>query len=143
MAVDKATIDQLLRQLSDYLFRIEQMNFTLEELETSPDIQDLISRRLQVAVEISIDIAMHLAAGLNLPAKDSAADVFELLRQEKILQAETGEQLKEASRFINLLVHGYAKIDYPRVFRSYREDLEDLRRFAKEVVEFLEKNEGK
>ena len=139
MAVDRTTIDQLLRQLNDYLDRIERMEFTLAELEENRDIQDLISRRLQVAVEIAIDIAMHLASGLNLPAKDSAADVFELLRQEKILPGSTGEKMKEAARFRNLLVHGYARIDYQLVFKDSRNDLNDLRSFAQAVVKFLEK----
>lgn len=139
MAVDKTTIDQLLRQLNDYLDRIEGMDFTLAELTGGKDIQDLISRRLQVAVEISIDIAMHLASSLNLPAKDNAKDVFELLKEEKILSLDLTEKMKEASGFRNLLVHGYAKVNYEMVFRNYKDDLEDLKQFAKAVVEFLEK----
>lgn len=140
MAVDKTTIDQLLRQLNDYLDRIESMDFTLAELTGAKDIQDLISRRLQVAVEISIDIAMHLASGLNLPAKDSAKDVFELLREEKILNLDLTERMKEASGFRNLLVHGYAKVNYEMVFRNYKDDLEYLKQFAKAVVEFFSKS---
>lgn len=140
MAIDRVTIDRLFLQLNDYLDRIERMDFTLEEIVKNKDVQDIIARRLQVAVEICIDIAMHLASGLNLPAKDTAVDVFELLGKEKVISEDLTDRMAEATRFRNLLVHGYAKIKYRKIFRNYQDDLQDLRGFAKAVVEFLEKN---
>ena len=140
MAVDRPTIDSLFFLLDDYIFRIQSMDFTQETISEDKDIQDLICHRLQVAVEITIDIAMHLASGLNLPAKDSAVDIFKLLAKEKVISDDLAKRMAEATRFRNLVVHGYGKIDFKRVAREYTDDLKDLKEFTKTITDFLEKN---
>jgi uncharacterized protein YutE (UPF0331/DUF86 family) len=116
------------------------MEFSFFELEKDEDIQDLVDRRLQIAVEICIDIAVHLASGLNLPGQDTAKDVFMLLGKEGVIKKELAKKIGKACGFRNILVHQYLDIDYHEVFRVYQEDINDLRNFAKAVVNFLEKN---
>lgn len=140
MAIDKPTIDGLLAQLNDYIDRIEEMDFPQSELKKNKLLQDALARRLQLALEICIDISMHLISGLNLPIKDTAVDAVKLLGQEKILDKSLAEKMVDAAKFRNLLVHGYAKIDYDHVAKNYKTDLNDIRAFAQAVVNFLEKN---
>lgn len=140
MAVDRQIIKKLLDSLKDELSKIEAMDFTFDELIGKVDIQDLVNRRLQIAVESCIDIAVHLASGLRLPGQDSAADVFRLLTKERIIKEELGEKMAKACGLRNVLVHQYLKIDYKIVHQSSKDGLSILKDFAKAVVDFLEKN---
>lgn len=139
MAIDEQLVLDKLQMLEDYIRQVERMEFTAEELDKSKDIQDLISFRLQQAVETSIDIANHIAAGLALPQQDTAVDVMQLLAEEGIISKELASEMADATRFRNLIVHHYGKIDFQKVYRSYKDDLNDLRKFAKEIYEFVQK----
>lgn len=138
--VDREILKSLLNKLNKTLSKLERMDISLEELLKNEDIQDVVDRRLQISIEVCIDIASHLAAGLNLPGQDTAADVFELLGKEKIIDPKLAKKLASASGFRNILVHEYLEINYNIVFENYKYRLDDLRDFAKAVVEFLEKN---
>lgn len=140
MAVDRKILEKLLNNLKSALDKLEKMEFTLSELQENEDIQDLVDRRLQIAVETCIDIAVHLAAGLKLPGQDTASEVFELLKKEEVIKKDLAKKMAKACGFRNILVRQYLDIDYNLVFRAYQEDLNDLREFAFQIVAFLEKN---
>lgn len=83
------------------------MELDEDVLVTNADIQDLLTFRLQQAVETGIDIATHLIAGLNLPRRETAKDAFLLLGQENIIDQELVKHLGKAADFRNRVVHGY------------------------------------
>lgn len=139
MDIDKGLILKKLKILEKHVHTIEYMDFTLAELMKSVDIQDLISFRLQQAVETAIDTANHLASALALPQEETAADVFVMLAKKKIISKKLAEQIKDACGFRNLVVHRYGEIDFRKVYRNYKDDINDLRQFAKEIYQFLEK----
>lgn len=140
MAVDRQILENLLNKLQKTLSKLERMEFSPEELTKNVDIQDLVDRRLQIAIECCIDMATHIASGLNLPGQDTAGAVFKLLAEEKILDRKLSEKMSEACGFRNILVHEYLTINYDLVYLNYKHNLTDLKEFAKTVVEFLEKN---
>jgi uncharacterized protein YutE (UPF0331/DUF86 family) len=51
-----------------------------------------------------------------------------------LIPAELSASLQRASRFRNLLVHMYWKIDYQIVYRTLQESLDDLETFAGCIV---------
>ena len=140
MVVDRQIIGKLLNSLREELGKLDAMEFTYEELINEVDIQDIVDRRLQIAIESCIDTATHLASGLNLPGQNTSADVFRLLAQEKIINENLAEKMTKACGLRNILVHQYLKIDYKIIHQSSHEGLDGLREFAKTVVDFLEKN---
>ena len=140
MTIQKTTIKNLLNQLGEYFYFIENMNIGSEkELLGNHDIQHLLERRLHIAIEISIDIAAHLAESHRLPGRETAKSVFEILGKRKIISKNIAEKMQKAIGFRNILVHEYGKIDHSQIFRDYKEDLNDLHQFAREVVKFLDK----
>jgi len=141
MAIDKEVILIKLAQLEEYIGQIERMEFGIDELLESKDIQHLISFRLQQAVETAIYIANHLVAGLALPQQETAVDVMGLLAREEIISEQLAIEMGDAARFRNLVVHQYGDIDFEKVYSSYNDDLDDLRWFAEEVQEFVEEQE--
>ena len=139
MVINRNLVEKKLVILGDFIRQIDQMDFDEIGLTEEKDIQQLLSFRLQQAVETAIDIATHLLAGLSLERKETAKDVFELMGKEKIISAELAKNMMLACDFRNLVVHGYQKIDFHRLFYDYKEDLEDLREFARQINNFLNK----
>ena len=130
MVIDKPTLMQLLDKLKHELNKLNSMEFDLEDILSDEDIQDLVNRRMQVAIETCIDIATMLVACLQLKRSDDAGDVFRELARAKILTSELAEKMAKAVGFKNVLVHEYVKIDYKKVFIAKNENLDDLRKFC-------------
>ncbi len=139
MAINHQLLVQKISQLGEIIRRIENMDFTLEELENISDLQDLLTFRLIQGVEIAIDIATHLIAGLGLKVPESAASSFDVLAQEKIISKKLAKSLRQAVGFRNLAVHRYADLDFRLVYHDYHQDLNDLRQFVTAISQYLEK----
>ena len=118
------------------------MDFSQDEFFGSRDIQDLIVFRLMQAVEVSIDIATHIVAGMDLPRRETAGDIFELLGERKIISKRAAKTMIKATGFRNILAHEYKKprFDVKQVLKDYKTDVRDLKLFMAEVMELLEKN---
>lgn len=140
MPLNKQIINQLLEELQNYLYDLEGMNFTLEELEADRDIQHLINHRLHTAIEICIDLAMHIASALELPGRESAIDVIELLGSHGIISKKLADNFQKAPKLRNLLVHGYAKVDYHLLYRDLGEDINQIKEFAFELKKYIDTN---
>lgn len=139
MPVDKTLIAKKLDFLDQNLTQIEKMEFDEISFVENADIHDLVTFRLQQAVETGIDIAVHLIAALRFPRRETAKDAFLLLGQEKVIDEELARHLGKAADFRNRVVHGYNDFDFKLLFRDYKEDLKDLREFGSQILKFLEK----
>ena len=140
MSLDKQVIKRLLARLLDFLTRLERMEFSLAELQSNRDIQDLISFRLQEAVEVSLDIAMHIVANLRLGSPETGRDVFVDLTAGKVISFDLAKQMGAAVGFRNLVVHRYDELDMKRLFYDYRDDIKTLYQFAVEIQKFIDKS---
>jgi len=139
MAVKRDLLTKKLDFLSGQIDKIENMSFDEQTLFEDVDIQDLLTFRLQQAVETCIDIATHLIAGLKLPRKETAKDAFLLLGKERIIDKKLALKLGKAADFRNRVVHGYNDFDFSLLFKDYKEDLLDLKNFGGYILSFLEK----
>jgi uncharacterized protein YutE (UPF0331/DUF86 family) len=140
MGIEIKVIEDLLDQLELYLSLLERMEIPSNaELIDDYDIQHLLSHRLHTAVEICIDIAAHIVSGLKLGGYQESVDIFQLLVRNKIIDKSLFEKVKDAVGERNILVHKYAKVDYPLVVRNLEKDIGDLRNFAAQIYIFLEK----
>jgi uncharacterized protein YutE (UPF0331/DUF86 family) len=140
MEVNKELLKKKLDVLKNYLRQIQQMDFTEEDLVDNVDIQQLLSFRLQQAVETAIDIATHIVAGHEFPRQESARSVFILLGKKGLIDEETADNLALACSFRNMIVHVYQEIDFSRVYYDYKEDVKDLEAFSRMIYEqFIKK----
>lgn len=139
MAIDRELIKKKLDILKNYIRQIENMDFDESGLLTNIDIQQLLSFRLQQSIETSIDIAAHIIAGLSLERQETAQDIFAILGKEKIITTKLSKHMGLAGNFRNLIVHGYQKLDLKRLFYDYKDDLNDIREYAGQIYEFLQK----
>jgi uncharacterized protein YutE (UPF0331/DUF86 family) len=108
----------------------------LSALATDPDERWTVERGLQLCAQNALDIATHLAAsaGRDVPDYSSAIDV---LADLGILPAEFGRRFRGIAGFRNVLVHGYLRVDVPRVHQLLNSGLDDFAEFARLVEDYL------
>ena len=112
MVVDKLTLLRLLDKLKHEVDKLEGMEFGLDDALENEDVQDLVDRRLQVAIESCIDMATMIVAALSLKRRDEAAGVFRELSLAKIISRDLAEKMAKACGLRNVLVHEYFDIEY-------------------------------
>ncbi|MSQ72550.1 MAG: DUF86 domain-containing protein [Betaproteobacteria bacterium] len=106
-------------------------------LAADEDLQDILARNLEVAIQTCADIAFHLcAAHRTMPA--SAGDAFAELGRLGLIDRVLAERLRLAAGFRNVLVHEYIQVDWKIVLQAARTGTRDLAVFGKAVVKILE-----
>ncbi len=138
--INKILLEKKINYLKEEINKIESMDFTMEDVLENEDIQDILDRRMQKAIESCIDIAAHIAAGLELPRKEYASDIFLLLGKRGIISKRTANKFPAIVGLRNILVHEYTEIDYKLAYSDLSQKLNDLKRFSKEVLLFLQRN---
>ncbi len=135
--VDKDLIYKHLEFLEDSLTRIRNMDFSLDTVLVDVDVQDLLDRRMQKAIEAAIDIAAHIVASGKMGRAKSAGELFIILGNQNILPKDLSQRLAEAAGFRNIIVHQYAEIDYRLAYSDLDKKLEDLEKFASKIKNHL------
>lgn len=123
-----------LEALRDSVERIEsRCPATLDELLSDRDAQDVLVLNLTRAVQLCVDIGMHLLSDAGRPVPDTMADVFRRLADADMLTADLAMRLRPAVGFRNLAVHRYDDIDWSLVHRIRTDRLIDFAEFARQV----------
>lgn len=138
MPISKSLVSKKLDFLNDQISKIENMSFDEAGFVEDVDIHDLLTFRLQQAVETCIDIATHIIAQLDSPQKETAKDAFLYLGERKITNKELSEKMGKAADFRNRVVHGYNDFDFRLLFKDYKNNIKDLKEFGAEIVKYLE-----
>lgn len=95
---------------------------------------------LMVCIEAVSGVAAHLIATTTTLKPAGMADSFKALYSEGILDSDQlVESLIEMSRFRNLIVHRYWKVDYGVVYGILQSHLSDFRKFAVEIGDYLDR----
>lgn len=138
MPIDRELITKKLDFLNAHLSAIERMELAEDAFVENADIHDLVTFRLQQAVETCIDIATHIIAQSNFARKETAKDAFLLLGEQKIITKELAGKLGKAADFRNRVVHGYNNFDFRILFRDYKDDLAQLRDFGAQILQCID-----
>ena len=136
--MDAVVLDARLAELSRRLKRIAAKRPAgLKALAADEDLQDILARNLEVAIQNCIDIAYHLCAAHG-PVPLSAAQAFYLLGERGLIARGLAQRLQRAVGFRNVLVHEYTEVDWKIVMQVLRTGTRDLGEFGKAVVGMLE-----
>ena len=137
-AVDRDRVIEFLRLISaDVQDLREKAKTSKEEYLRSRDMQAIVERRLQTAIESCLNIGNHLIARLGLRPPQDYGDVFRILRDAYILPSECAEAMVDMARFRNLLVHLYWQLDYERIYDSSQGRIASLEAFASHIGQWL------
>lgn len=126
-----ADLDQYLDQASEY------RDITVDQYRGDWKTQRIIERTLQMTIELCVDIANHIIAdrGLRVPATYSEA--FDVLGEAGLLDAARRDGMIRMSKFRNVIVHDYARVDPTIVVQILREHLEDFTRFKAAALKWI------
>lgn len=126
-----ADLDQYLGQVSEY------RDITIDQYRGDWKTQRIVERTLQMAIEMCVDIVNHVIAdrGLRVPA--TYAEAFEVLGEAGLLDAARRDAMIRMSKFRNVIVHDYARVDPVIVVRILREHLEDFAQFKAAVLSWI------
>ena len=128
-------MDQKLESLRRCLARVRSKQpFSPEQLASDFDLQDIIALNLTRAVQMAVDTAAHMVAGLDLPAPSTMGESFDRLVQAKVIEASLAQQLKAAVGFRNVAVHNYSNVNWQTVHAIVLHHLQDFDAFAKAVL---------
>jgi len=128
-------IDSILRCLNRIKHRLPE---TKGQFMQDLDAQDVIVLNLTRAVQLSVDLAMHLCANSDKPVPQTMGESFEVLQQLDILTLTIAEKMKKAVGFSNIAVHNYDEIDLNLAYSIAKEHIDDFVVFIKQVSEQLE-----
>lgn len=126
-----ADLDQYLGQVSEY------RDITIDQYRGDWKTQRIVERTLQMTIELCVDIANHIIAdrGLRVPATYSEA--FDVLGEAGLLDAVRRDVMIRMSKFRNVIVHDYARVDPTIVVQILREHLEDFTRFKAAALKWI------
>ena len=136
--IDAEVIEAKLRELSRRLRRVAaKQPASVKQLADDEDLQDIISRNLELAIQSCIDVAAHLC-GAHGVVPTTAGEAFDLLAKKSLIARSLAARMRRAVGFRNVLVHEYAEVDWKIVMRVIRTDSRDLAAFGKAVLALLE-----
>jgi uncharacterized protein YutE (UPF0331/DUF86 family) len=139
--VDADKARRLSQVLLDALADLERYSrkFTEAELSSNRDVQHMVLHAMYIAVQATVDLAMHVAANRGLPQPATYRAVFRELADAEIIAAPLASRLEAWTGFRNVLAHFYSVVDYARVYAAL-DELDDLRDFAQAVQALLREN---
>jgi len=136
--VDRERVTEFLRLISqDLLVLRGKAQVPIETYLNSQDLQSIVERRLQTAIESAINIGNHIIARLGLRAPQDYADVFRILQEAGVLPAEIAQQMMDMARLRNLLVHVYWEMDHRRVYTRLYQRMKALGDFTEHIARWL------
>jgi uncharacterized protein YutE (UPF0331/DUF86 family) len=136
--IDVEVIDARLRELSRRLRRVEaKAPATLKALAADEDLQDILARNLEVAIQTCIDVAFHVC-GAHGAVPTTAAEAFSELAKRGLIERRLAGRLQLAVGFRNVLVHEYADVDWKIVMQVMRTGSRDLSAFGKAILKLLD-----
>ena len=93
--MDKQIVDQKLESLRRCIERIQdKLPISAKNLATDFDKQDIVSLNLSRAVQLTVDIGVHIISGLSSPVPDTMGQTFDVLADMHVIPKELATQLK-------------------------------------------------
>lgn len=132
--VERETVRSLLDTIERRLGRLEEAADTpLERYVDDRDLQDIVERNFELAIQACIDLGLHLLADEPTAPPETNREVFRGLRRLDLLEPEAARRLEEMAGFRNVLAHDYADVA-PELVHEKLERLEDIRGFVEALL---------
>lgn len=133
--VDQALILRKIASLDEYYVQIsEYTGITIEKYRNDWKTQRIVERTLQMMIELCADIASHVISDKSLRIPETYSDTFKVLGENGILTTEQTDVMVKMSKFRNILVHQYERVDAEIVILVLRKHINDFKLFSNVIV---------
>jgi uncharacterized protein YutE (UPF0331/DUF86 family) len=113
-------------------------NISAKEFFENWEIQDIVIREFQIAIEACIDISTHIISEKGWRSPEKYKEIADILSENNVINIDYKEIFKKIIAFRNVITHEYLQIDLQIVYSNLQK-LDDLRQFASFINAFLEK----
>lgn len=142
--INTERIKQFAGEIKEALrFLRESSALPKERVLENPILLGSIKYNLIVSIQGCIDICNHILAKRGTRAPQDYADCFQLMSELGFLEKPLAERLVRMSRFRNLLIHLYWRVDDERVYQILAENLGDFEEFLKAIGKVIGMEKGK
>lgn len=139
--MDKLVVEQKIESLRKCLLRVEQRcPDSLENLLSDVDAQDVLVLNLSRAVQLCVDISLHILSGRDQPVPDTMGQAFTELAAENIIDNDLSEKMRKAVGFRNIAIHNYEEINWAIVYAIAKEKRIDFKQFARQILSAITTN---
>lgn len=121
-----AFIRSCLRELRE-LGRLAQIRSDLRE-------ERFVVHTLQLACQAALDLASHVVSDQALGEPQTNRELFALLQQAGLIDADLAASMARLAGFRNVIVHGYERVSLEVVEDVVRHRLGDLEAFADQMA---------
>lgn len=133
-------VGEILKDLELALKELKKrQGLSKEDYIKSRELQDIIEREFEKALQDCIDIGARIIAEKGFRTADTDVEVFEVLYEENVLPQKLYERMRELAGFRNILVHIYRKINHNEVLRHLKGSLNYIEEFSQLIRSYLEK----
>jgi uncharacterized protein YutE (UPF0331/DUF86 family) len=130
--VDREKIEEILKYLET------QIQLFLSQKEWSTPLEKASLERLnQMMIESVLDVGNSMIDGFIMRDPGSYDDIIDILMDEKVISAETGNGLKVLIQYRKKLVQFYTDIDHKELQVVFSKHLHELVNFATNVRDYL------
>lgn len=140
--VDIAVVRRILSSLNESLQHLKsKQNVSFEEYKKDRDIQAVVERRLETAIQACIDIGNHIISQQNMGSPSDYGEIFLILTQEGVINNKQADKLIRMAGFRNVLIHEYRDILIDKVYDILQNRLPDFYSYAQTILDYLEKHQ--
>lgn len=111
---------------------------SLDEFRSDDRNVDAALHRLQIAIQILIDVGSHVVSRLGLGAPETSRDILDRLEEAGRIPAGSAARFGKMFSFRNRVVHLYDRVDDAIVYEIVTRNLDDLKELAQLYVDALE-----
>jgi uncharacterized protein YutE (UPF0331/DUF86 family) len=130
--IDREKIEEILKYLE------AQIQLFLSQKEWSTPLEKAALERLnQMMIESVLDVGNSMIDGFIMRDPGSYDDIIDILMDEKVISAETGNGLKVLIQYRKKLVQFYTDIDHRELQADFSKHLPELVNFATNVRDYL------
>jgi uncharacterized protein YutE (UPF0331/DUF86 family) len=139
--MDRLILAAKLESLRLCVERVEKKSpESVDQLEQSPDLQDILVLNLTRAVQLCVDIGSHILSEKETTAPTTMGEVFDKLVELDLLSNSIGESMRKAVGFRNIAIHNYEAINWQIVYAICLRSPADFSGFAKAISLLIEQD---
>lgn len=106
----------------------------IDTLLQDADAQDIVVLNLTRAVQLCVDLAMHMALRGGGSPPESMGAAFDALAEMGVIDSGLAERMRKSVGFRNVAVHNYRGIDWQIVHAVATRHLGDFEAFGSAII---------
>ena len=135
--VDKDIIFEKINNIQNCIKRISTVTQNKPKTLKNIDTQDIFVLNLQRAVQSTIDLASHIASSEGLGLPNTLKEVFDLLKNQKIINATLCKKMHSMVGFRNIAIHEYSAINVEVLKEILKKNLVDIEDFYEAILKYF------